>query len=322
MEKRMVLGENATEEALSARLRDEVAVMERAAADGRYRDALAAGETAGGTIRRLREIAPENASHILAAAGLLHNRSHFLQRVGESDTAVAAAAESAALFRELVPADPAFYRPYLADALVRLGAAIEATGRADEAREPVAEAVRQYRETIFDAPRHRTGLARTLVRFGEMLAEAGERDRATEVMAEAADLFRAADESGEVLFTPSNAGPIPAGWELLVDGPAFVTALRNLAAANSLAGRSGAAVTDSREAVDIARQVARARPISAGDLADLLVEHAQILAEAGYLIEARNNVEEAIAWYESAPAGAYEPRLSWAYDVRERIARQ
>ncbi|MDR7277516.1 hypothetical protein [Catenuloplanes atrovinosus] len=314
----MGLGENEGE----ARLREEVAAMEAAAAEGRYEDALAASESASGTIRRLREIAPENASHVMAAAGLLHNRSHFLQRVGRNDAAVTAAAESAALFRELVPADPAFYRPYLADALVRLGAAIEATGRKDEAREPIAEAVRQYRETVFDAPRHRAGLARTLVRFGEMLAEAGELERATEAMAEAADLFRAADEGGEVLFSPSNAGPIPAGWELLVDGPAYATALRNLAAANSLAGRSGAAVEDSRQAVDIARRVARARGVSEPDLADLLVDHAQILAEAGYLIEARKNVEEAIAWYESAGPTAYEPRLSWAYDVRERIAGQ
>lgn len=311
--------DNATEEDLAVRLRSEVAVMEGAAADGRYGDALDASETASGTIRRLREISPENATHIMAAAGLLHNRSHFLQRVGQMPASVSAAAESAALFRELVPADPPFYRPYLADALVRLGAAIEADGRNDEAREVIAEAVHQYRETIFDAPHHRTGLARTLVRFGEMLAEAGDLPRATEVMTEAADLFRAAAEGGEVLFSPSKAGPIPVGWELLVDGPAFATALRNLAVANSRAGRSGAAVADSREAVAIARKVALARRAAELDLANALVEHAQILNEAGYRIDARNSIEEAIAWYESA---GQEARLSWAYSVRDLIAEQ
>lgn len=311
--------ENATEEDLTARLRTEVAVMEDAAADGRYGDALDASETAGDTIRRLREISPENATHIMAAAGVLHNRSHFLQRVGQGTASVGAAAESAALFRELVPADPAFYRPYLADALVRLGAAIEADGRSDEAREPIAEAVRQYRDTIFDAPHHRTGLARTLVRYGEMLAEAGDLTRATEVMTEAADLFRTAADDGTVLYSPSKAGPIPTGWELLADGPAYATALRNLAVANSRAGRSGAAVTDSREAVEIARKVARARPSAELDLANALVEHAQILNEAGYRIDARNGIEEAIAWYEAA---GQEVRLSWAYSVRDLIAEQ
>ncbi|MFI5844120.1 hypothetical protein ACIA8K_30935 [Catenuloplanes sp. NPDC051500] len=311
--------ENATEEELAARLRAEVAVMEGAAAEGRYGVALEASGIAGGTIRRLREISPENATHIMAAAGLLHNRSHFLQRVGQVTASIDVAAESAALFRELVPADPAFYRPYLADALVRLGAAIEADGRVGEALEPIAEAVRTYRETIFDAPRHRTGLARTLVRFGEMLAEAGDVESATRAMSEAADLFRAAAEDGAVLYSPSKAGPIPVGWELLVDGPAYAVALRNLAVANSRAGRSGAAVNDAREAVEVQRRVAAARPSAELDLANVLVEHAQILNEAGYRIEARNSIEEAIAWYELA---GQEGRLSWAYSVRDLIAEQ
>ncbi|WP_157240031.1 hypothetical protein [Catenuloplanes japonicus] len=311
--------ENEIEEDLVVRLRTEVAVMEGAVAEGRYGDALEVSEAAGGTIRRLREISPENATHVMAAAGLLHNRSHFLQRVGQVEAAIGAAAESAALFRGLVPADPAFYRPYLADALVRLGAAIEAGGRNGEALGPIAEAVAQYRETLFDAPHHRTGLARTLVRFGEMLAEAGDAARATEAMIEAADLFRAAADGGEVRYSPSKAGPIPVGWELLADGPAFATALRELAVANSRAGRSGAAVKDSREAVGILRRVAAARRAAEVDLANALVEHAQILNEAGYRIDARNSIDEAVAWY--AEAGQ-EVRLSWAYSVRDLIAEQ
>jgi tetratricopeptide (TPR) repeat protein len=150
---------------------------------------------------------PESDPAALAQrAVILNNLSNRLSDLGRREEALAAAVESADLYRALAAQRPDAFRPDLAMSLNTLANRLSALGRREEALAAAGEAVDAYRALAAQRPdAFRPDLARSLNNLATMLSDLGRHEEALAAAVESADLYRALVAQRPDAFRPDLA---------------------------------------------------------------------------------------------------------------------
>ncbi|WP_371645763.1 tetratricopeptide repeat protein [Streptomyces sp. NBC_00597] len=261
---------------------DELHRLDRGLPKTSHRLAPLAADLAALLVERYRRRPPDDARQQAGLARCLNNQSVRLSDLGEQESALAAAAESVQLWRQLARLHPYASLPDLSASLNNLASQLARAGRDEEALATVTETVEIRRELVRrDPDAHLADLAGGLVSFAIRLDGIGRLDQALRVGNEAVtahrDLYR---RHGDAKL------------------PGLAHALHTLAITLRRTGRHQEAFDASSESVRLRRELADRLPDAhLSDLAMSLTTLANLLEALDRPEEARGANQEAVDVY-------------------------
>ncbi len=189
--------------------------------------------------------------------------------------------EALKVLPDLVKADPAKYRPYLAGVMSNRGTVLVQLGDRQGARRALESALDACRELAAEDPSNNAHVAMTLNNLGLVLRDLGERAQAREALEEALEIRRDLAKDEPAAFLPYVAGT-----------------LNNLGLALSDLGARSKARAAHEEALSIRRDLAKAEPAAfLPDVAETLNNLGIVLCALGERARARQGYEEALGIY-------------------------
>ena len=189
--------------------------------------------------------------------------------------------EALKVLPDLVKADPAKHRPYLAGVMSNRGTVLVQLGDRQGARRALESALDACRELAAEDPSNNGHVAMTLNNLGLVLRDLGERAQAREALEEALEIRRDLAKDEPAAFLPYVAGT-----------------LNNLGLALSDLGARSKARAAHEEALSIRRDLAKAEPAAfLPDVAETLNNLGIVLCALGERARARQVYEEALGIY-------------------------